>query len=251
MRFCLHQTSRTIKTTLLSQPRAFISHSIIIAQLSRTMVSESKSSQKPENLKTEEYKTDAKWLKLEKINWKDQDGKQRVWEVANRANRPKSGVDSVHILALLFHPHKPVSTVIIEQYRPPVASTVIELPAGLIDEGEDPATAALRELHEETGYGSGKSGQGNATVSHVSHVLAKDPGMSGANMHLVIIDVKLGEHDPDPEQHLDQGEHIAKKIIPLKYLSRHLDDYARRGFMVDTILASLAQGWELAHHFDE
>lgn len=76
MRFCLHQTSRTIKTTLLSQPRAFISHSIIIAQLSRTMVSESKSSQKPENLKTEEYKTDAKWLKLEKINWKDQDGKQ-------------------------------------------------------------------------------------------------------------------------------------------------------------------------------
>lgn len=105
---------------------------------------------------------------------------------------------AVHILALLFHPHKPVSTIIIEQYRPPVASTVIgksiylishachystvltchavELPAGLIDEGEDPATTALRELHEETGYGSGKSGQGNVTVTHVSHVLAKDPG---------------------------------------------------------------------------
>lgn len=115
-----------------------------------------------------------------------------------------SGLDAdyrcsaVHILALLFHPHKPVSTIIIEQYRPPVASTVIgksiysiphachystvltcnavELPAGLIDEGEDPATTALRELHEETGYGSGKSGQGDVTVTHVSHVLAKDPG---------------------------------------------------------------------------
>ncbi|KAE8540185.1 hypothetical protein D1P53_004123 [Cryptococcus gattii VGV] len=237
------------------------------------MVSKSKSSQKPENLKTEEYKTDAKWLKLEKINWKDQDGKQRVWEVANRTNRPKSGVDSVHILALLFHPHKPVSTIIIEQYRPPVASTVIgksiyliphachystvltchvvELPAGLIDEGEDPATTALRELHEETGYGSGKSGQGDVTVTHVSHVLAKDPGMSGANMHLVTVHVNLGEHDPEPEQHLDKGEHIIKKVIPLKYLSRHLDDYAKRGFMVDTILASIAQGWELANHFNE
>lgn len=37
--------------------------------------------------------------------------------------------------------------------------------------------------------------------------------MSGANMHLVIIDVKLGEHDPDPEQHLDQVSlHLATSI---------------------------------------
>lgn len=76
MRFCLYQTSQIIKTTAVSQSRAFIPHSIISTRLSRTMVSKSKSSQKPENLKTEEYKTDAKWLKLEKINWKDQDGKQ-------------------------------------------------------------------------------------------------------------------------------------------------------------------------------
>lgn len=76
MRFCLHQTSQIIKTTSVSQSRVFISHFIISTRLSRTMVSKSKSSQKPENLKTEEYKTDAKWLKLEKINWKDQDGKQ-------------------------------------------------------------------------------------------------------------------------------------------------------------------------------
>lgn len=76
MRFCLCQTSQIIKPTSVSQSRAFIPHSIISTRLSRTMVSKSKSSQKPENLKTEEYKTDAKWLKLEKINWKDQDGKQ-------------------------------------------------------------------------------------------------------------------------------------------------------------------------------
>lgn len=28
-------------------------------------------------------------------------------------------------------------------------------------------------------------------------------------------------------------------------------DYSKRGFMVDTILASIAQGWELANHFGE
>nr|XP_031858748.1 uncharacterized protein CI109_005843 [Kwoniella shandongensis]KAA5525820.1 hypothetical protein CI109_005843 [Kwoniella shandongensis] len=205
----------------------------------------SSDSQKPEIVSTEEYKTDAKWLKLEKIKWKDQEGKERMWETANRATRPKAGVDSVHILALLHHPTKPVSTILIEQYRPPVSATVVELPAGLIDEGEDAATTALRELHEETGYGSGKAGEGNAEVHHVSTVLVKDPGMTGANMHLVTVNVKLGEHDPDPEQKLEPGEHIVKRVVPLKYLQHALEDYARRGFAVDALVASIAHGWQL------
>ncbi|MGJ8668563.1 MAG: NUDIX hydrolase [Oceanococcus sp.] len=45
--------------------------------------------------------------------------------------------------------------VLVEQLRLPVNRPVIELPAGIIgdhDESEDPATAALRELEEETGF---------------------------------------------------------------------------------------------------
>ncbi|OCF45275.1 ADP-ribose pyrophosphatase [Kwoniella heveanensis CBS 569] len=208
-----------------------------------------KEAQGPKILGVEEYKTDAKWLKLEKIKWMDQDGKERAWEVANRSTRSKAGVDSVHILALLHHPSKPVSTIIIEQYRPPTEATVIELPAGLIDEGEDAATAALRELHEETGYGSGKAGEGNASVKEVSDVLVKDPGMSGANMNLVTVDVKLGENDPDPEQKLDEGEHIVKRVVPLKDLHSILKDYAKKGFAIDALVASIAQGWELSKQF--
>ncbi|ODN84249.1 hypothetical protein, variant 2 [Cryptococcus amylolentus CBS 6039] len=233
-------STTTLRPTTSNLPRQHI----------RTMTKQSaQQAQQPEILGTEEYKTDAKWLKLEKINWKDQDGKERAWEVANRSTRPKGGVDSVHILALLHHPNKPTSTIFIEQYRPPVASTVIELPAGLIDEGEDAATSALRELHEETGYGGGKHG-GEAKVAHISSVLAKDPGMTGANMYLVTIDVHLSENDPEPEQHLDDGEHIVRKVVPLKYLIRHLQDYARRGYTVDTILASIATGWELHRRFE-
>lgn len=44
---------------------------------------------------------------------------------------------------------------IIIQYRPPVEAFCVEFPAGLIDEGESPEQAAVRELREETGY-SGK-----------------------------------------------------------------------------------------------
>ncbi|WP_043650764.1 NUDIX domain-containing protein [Nocardia thailandica] len=42
--------------------------------------------------------------------------------------------------------------VLIRQYRHPVATRLLELPAGLLDiDGEDPLTAAKRELAEETG----------------------------------------------------------------------------------------------------
>lgn len=39
-----------------------------------------------------------------------------------------------------------------KQYRPPIDKIVIEVPAGLIDEGETAEQAAVRELKEETGY---------------------------------------------------------------------------------------------------
>lgn len=41
--------------------------------------------------------------------------------------------------------------VMVRQYRHGSESVTIEFPAGLVDEGEDPVQAALREMEEETG----------------------------------------------------------------------------------------------------
>lgn len=43
--------------------------------------------------------------------------------------------------------------VMVEQYRKALAKTIVEIPAGKLERGEDPATCAKRELEEETGYG--------------------------------------------------------------------------------------------------
>ena len=42
--------------------------------------------------------------------------------------------------------------VLIEQYRHGVRDITLEIPGGLIEDHDTPATAAGRELHEETGY---------------------------------------------------------------------------------------------------
>lgn len=42
--------------------------------------------------------------------------------------------------------------VLVHQYRTPIEQVTLEIPAGKLDPGEDPADAAARELVEETGY---------------------------------------------------------------------------------------------------
>ena len=44
------------------------------------------------------------------------------------------------------------NAVLVRQYRHGCQSMTLEIPGGLVDPGEDPATAALRECLEETGY---------------------------------------------------------------------------------------------------
>lgn len=180
---------------------------------------------------------DAKWCELKKIEWTDQAGKQRIWEAAARKTRTKGGVDAVAIAPIIRHPSRPVSTMIILQYRPPVEATCVEFPAGLIDEGETPEQAAVRELKEETGY-EGK-------VVHCSPTIVSDPGLTQANMQGVTIEINLKEDDPEPEQHLDEGEYIERRVVPIAELYNTLQAFAdEKCKIVDARLYHWALGLE-------
>jgi ADP-ribose pyrophosphatase len=78
---------------------------------------------------------------------------------------------AIAILAILTSSTTPLSTIIIEQFRPPADAYVIELPAGLVDPNETIESTAFRELEEETGYKADK-------VIEISNLMMCDPGTS-------------------------------------------------------------------------
>jgi ADP-ribose pyrophosphatase len=61
---------------------------------------------------------------------------------------------SVQDSSIIVPVFKDGSLLMVENYRHGARTTLLELPGGLIDSGEEPSVAARRELLEETGYES-------------------------------------------------------------------------------------------------
>lgn len=190
-------------------------------------------------LKTEPL-DQGKWTQLRKISWRDQDGKDRIWECATRKTRGKNGVDAVSMIAIL---EKDEPEIILEkQFRPPANNIMIECPAGLLDEGESPEECAVRELYEETGY--------HGTAVRQSSTIFNDPGFSNCTMQLVTVHIDLRDkRNQDPKQELDAGEHIEIFTAKLHELDSELHELARQGYAIDARLQHYAEGIAAARQY--
>ncbi|KAK7914565.1 hypothetical protein PG985_012268 [Apiospora marii] len=185
---------------------------------------------------------DARWIKLLKIDYNDARGKQRTWETAERRTRPKGGdIDGVGIVAILEKPTGP-EIVLQKQFRPPIDKVTIEVPAGLVDEGETVEQAAIRELREETGY--------VAEVAETTPMMFNDPGFCNTNLRMmhVIIDMSLPENQ-DPKPQLEEDEFIEVFTTPLKDLWAECKRLEAEGYAIDARVGTLAEGIELAKQF--
>ena len=102
----------------------------------------------------------------------------------------------VHPGAVVVLPILPDGKVLlIRNYRYAVGESLLELPAGTIDRGEEPINCAGRELIEETGYTAGRL---KAMGSFFS-----SPGILSERMHAyAAYDLRPGR------QHLEAGEEI-------------------------------------------
>ena len=143
--------------------------------------------------------------------------KQGTWEFAKRPN----STACVGILPILNRE----SIILIEQFRIPTQSKVIEIPAGLAGDelefaDESLAETAKRELIEETGY------SGKITPLLISPTSA---GMTPELTHLFAA-TELTKVNEGGGVH---GEDIISHIVPLTELDSFLTEKQHQGYHID------------------
>jgi len=106
--------------------------------------------------------------------------------------------DAVAILAVT--PDRDL--LLVQQYRKPVESELLEIPAGGVNAQEDPADAVRRELQEETGYVPG-------AVRHLA-TFYTSPGFCTETMHLY-----LATNLTPGQRQADEDEAITLVRVPL------------------------------------
>lgn len=93
--------------------------------------------------------------------------------------------------------------ILVTQYRKPNDRVYIEIPAGKLDKGEDPAVCALRELREETGY----------SAKNLKKIMEFNPAPAFADEILhIYVATGLTEGDCHP----DEDEFISAKAYDIE-----------------------------------
>jgi ADP-ribose pyrophosphatase len=149
------------------------------------------------------------------------------WEYVSRAQ----GIRAAVILAVDAHDH----VILVEQFRVPLGNICIELPAGLIGDGDDlnePAElAGARELEEETGY--------RAERIETIGEFYSSPGMVTESFTMLRAHglTKVGPGGGTP------GENITVHRVPLAGLEAFIADRRALGDAIDVkILLLLGPG---------
>jgi ADP-ribose pyrophosphatase len=110
--------------------------------------------------------------------------------------------DWVNVVAIT----KENEVVLIEQFRHGVEKMILEIPGGMVDEGEDPKHGALRELVEETGFTPGK-------LILIGKSFPNPAIQNNTIHHFLALDcVKTGEVE------FDDHESIATRLVSLSEL---------------------------------
>lgn len=113
---------------------------------------------------------------------------------------------AVVVVPLLDGPDGQPRIVLERQYRYPIGQTMVELPAGKLDAGEDPLRCGQRELLEETGYQArewARAGQMHLAIAYSTEVI-----------HIYFArGLRQGERQLDPGEFLEVFTASAEELM--------------------------------------
>lgn len=115
-------------------------------------------------------------------------------------------------------------TILVEQYRYPIAGHVLQFPMGFIEEGNTPEAQASAELREETGYKASRL----AKIGRYYH----DPGLN-SQMTTVFVAGVIGSPE---QQNLDDTESITVRTVPISALEAMIKSGQIRDALTITIV---------------
>jgi len=100
------------------------------------------------------------------------------------------------------------NVILVKQYRKPIEEVSLELPAGRLNEGEDPSQGAARELKEETGY----------TASKLVKILTLYPAAAYSDEVLHVFaatGLSKGEASPDDDEFINAFEYKLEDAVKM------------------------------------
>ena len=96
----------------------------------------------------------------------------------------------------------------VRQYRYAAGSTVLEIPAGKLERGEDPFSCAKRELREETGFSAGE-------YVYLGNFYPT-PGYCKEKLHVYLaLELTAGKTDPDEDEFLNVEKYPFSEALRL------------------------------------
>jgi len=128
--------------------------------------------------------------------------------------------------------------ILVKQYRFGSGKITIEIPAGLIDEGEDSGASAIRELQEETGYTT-------QNWQYLGYVEPNPAFLNNKCHHWLALDVTK-----TTEPNLDDGEDIGVDLYSFEELADAIREGVVNHVLALSALSRIPEFWQHLSYSD-